>query len=57
MVYMKDKEMRLEGEEFGYFIFAFLPKKCRNNKWRWLCWLERHGEKGRYTYTLGTRGK
>lgn len=50
-----DKEFRLEGEEFGFFIFSWLPRKCRNGKWRWLCWLEKHGYGEHATYTLGNR--
>ncbi len=42
----------MHPEYFGYYIFAWLPKKCRNGKWRWLCWLEKHDDG---TYTLGNR--
>jgi hypothetical protein len=47
-----DPEYRLKRESFGLYVFAWLPKKCRNGKWRWLCWLEKHSGG---TYTLGNR--
>lgn len=50
-----DSEYRLKSEEFGFFIFAWLPKRCRNGKIRWLCSVERHGVPGHYTYTKGNR--
>lgn len=37
---------------FGYFIFAWLPKRCRNGKVRWLAWLEKHSDG---SYTAGDR--
>lgn len=51
-----DAELRHIGEAFGFFIFSWIPRKCRNDRWRWLTWLERHGGDGSYTYTLGNRG-
>lgn len=47
-----DDECRHLAEPFGYYTFAFLPKKCRNGQRRWLCWVERHQDG---TYTLGNR--
>lgn len=45
-------EFRMPDEPFGYYVFAFLPKKTRSGKWRWLCWLEQHSPGD---YTLGNR--
>lgn len=39
---LMDSEGRFVWEPEGYSFFAFIPKKCRNGKIRWLCWLERH---------------
>lgn len=47
-----DDEDRLNVEPFGYYTFAWLPKRCRNGKIRWLTWVERHDDG---TYTLGNR--
>ena len=52
---IKDPEFRTGGEPFGLYVFAWLPKKCRNGKWRWLCWVERHGYGKNKTYTIGNR--
>lgn len=47
-----DTEMRHIVEPLGYYIFAWLPKVCRNGRTRWLTWVERHDDG---TYTLGNR--
>lgn len=47
-----DDECRSLGEPFGWFTFAWLPRRCRNGKRRWLVSLERHSDG---TYTLGNR--
>jgi hypothetical protein len=46
------KELRYTSEPFGLYIFSWVPRKCRNGKWRWLRWLEQHRDG---TYTLGNR--
>lgn len=48
-----DSENRFVGEPIGFHVFAWKPTRCRNGYWRWLCWLERHGDG---TFTLG-RGR
>ena len=51
-----DDECRHIGAGFGWYTFAWLPTKCRNGKWRWLTWLEKHADMlGRTYYTLGNR--
>ncbi len=40
-------------EPYGWHLFAWTPKRCRNGKIRWLKWLERHGDG---SYTLGRGG-
>jgi hypothetical protein len=51
-----DSEQRWLGDSLGYYVFAWRPRKCRNGKWRWLTWLERHTDwGGRTYYTLGNR--
>ena len=47
-----DDECRFGGEPYGFYQIAWLPKRCRNGRWRWLCWVERHSDG---TYTLGNR--
>lgn len=47
-----DAEGRSIGEPVGFYVFAWLPVRCRNGKVRWLTWVERH-DGG--TYTLGNR--
>ena len=47
-----DTELRHLAEPMGYYRVAFWPVKCRNGKWRWLTWIEDHGNG---TYTLGNR--
>ena len=47
-----DSELRWVGDPFGWFQFAWLPVQCRNGYWRWLRWVERHGDG---TYSLGNR--
>jgi hypothetical protein len=47
-----DRELRHLGEPMGYYRIAFWPVKCRNGCWRWLTWIEDHGDG---TYTLGNR--
>ena len=47
-----DDEERTPWEPYGWHTFAWLPTKCRNGKWRWFRWLERHG-KGDYTLGRG----
>jgi hypothetical protein len=44
-----DAEGRFPWEPMGFTTFAFKPKRCRNGKLRWLCFVERHGD-GSYTY-------
>jgi hypothetical protein len=46
-----DEEFR-NFEPLGLYVFAWLPRRCRNRKIRWLTWLERHSDG---TYTLGNR--
>lgn len=50
-----DAENRHITEPFGLFVFAWLPKLCRNGKLRWLCCVEQHREPTKTTYTLGNR--
>lgn len=47
-----DNEDRHLAEPFGFYIFAWLPHRCRNGRLRWLRWLEHHSDG---TYTLGNR--
>lgn len=47
-----DSEGRHAAESIGFYEFAWRPRRCRNGKWRWLCWVESHGDG---TYTLGNR--
>lgn len=47
-----DNEGRHICEPFGFYEFAWRPRKCRNGKWRWLCWVESHDDG---TFTLGNR--
>jgi hypothetical protein len=47
-----DSEGRLSYEPLGVYIFAWRPRRCRNGKTRWLCWVERHSDG---TFTLGNR--
>ena len=49
-----DKERRHIGEPFGFYTFAFRPRRCRNGQWRWLTWLERHSDG---SHTLGNRAR
>lgn len=44
-----DVECRHLAEPFGFYTFAWLPRRCRNGRKRWLCWVERHPD-GTYTY-------
>jgi hypothetical protein len=46
---MVDSEGRFPWEPLGFVTFTFWPKRCRNGKWRWLCFVERHSD-GTYTY-------
>ena len=45
-----DAEGRWPIEPYGYFTFAWMPKRCRNGRLRWLCWVQRHDDG---SYTLG----
>lgn len=47
-----DSECRHAAESLGFYLFAWLPVKCRNGKRRWLRWVERHGDG---TFSLGNR--
>lgn len=47
-----DSEMRHAAEGLGFYTFAWWPVKCRNNRLRWLTWVERHSDG---SYTLGNR--
>ena len=47
-----DFENRHIAEPLGFYRFAFWPVHCLNGKWRWLRWIEDHGD-GRYS--LGNR--
>jgi hypothetical protein len=47
-----DSELRHVSEAFGLYVFAWLPKRCRNGRLRWLTWLEQHRNG---TFTLGNR--
>lgn len=47
-----DTEGRLACDSLGFYFFAFWPRRCRNGKIRWLCWLEKHDDG---TFTLGNR--
>lgn len=44
-----DSEGRFPWEPLGFTQFHFLPKRCRNGRLRWLCFLDRHPD-GTYTY-------
>jgi len=37
-------------EPYGFHEFAWKPRRCRNGKIRWLCWVERHSNG---TFTKG----
>lgn len=53
---ISDPEFRTHDEPFGFYIFSWIPRKCRNGKWRCFCWLEKHyNPNGNHTYTLGNR--
>jgi hypothetical protein len=43
-----DAEGKFAWEPLGFSSYAFIPRKCRNGRWRWLCFLEKH-EDGTYT--------
>jgi hypothetical protein len=43
-----DDEIRSPIECYGFHVFAWMPRRCRNGKVRWLCFVERHGD-GTYT--------
>lgn len=43
-----DDELVAPWEYLGFATFAWLPKKCRNGKLRWLCWVDQHRD-GTYT--------
>ena len=45
-----DSEGMAVWEDFGPHRFAWLPRRCRNGRVRWLKTLERHHDG---TYTLG----
>jgi hypothetical protein len=45
-----DSERTAAWESFGPHRFAWLPRRCRNGKVRWLTTLERHRDG---SYTLG----
>ena len=47
-----DPEDRHIAEPLGFYVFAWLPRSCRNGRVRWLRWLERHSDG---SYTLGNR--
>lgn len=47
-----DSEGRNPVEPLGYYEFAWRPRRCRNGRVRWLCWVERHSDG---TFTLGNR--
>lgn len=47
-----DAEGRWPIEPLGFYRFAWTPKRCRNGKIRWFCWVEHHGDG---TYSLGDR--
>ena len=47
-----DSEGRLSSEPYGYYFFAWKPRRCRNGKIRWLCWLEDHMDG---TFSRGNR--
>jgi hypothetical protein len=47
-----DAECRHGAEGFGFYIFAWLPRRRRNGKLRWLTWVEDHLDG---TFTLGNR--
>jgi hypothetical protein len=49
---LPDSEYRWPIEPAGFHLFAWLPKRCRNGRIRWLCWLERHGP-GDFTLSRG----
>jgi hypothetical protein len=46
----RDSEGTVPWEEFGAHRFAWLPRRCRNGRLRWLRTLERHRDG---SYTLG----
>lgn len=47
-----DTECRHLDEPLGFYRFAWWPRRCRNGRWRWLCWVEHHLDG---TYSLGNR--
>ena len=47
-----DSECRSFVEPFGWIAFAWLPRRCRNGRWRWLRFTEKHFDG---TYTLSNR--
>lgn len=47
-----DEEMRHGAEPLGFYEFAWLPRRCRNGKLRWLTSVEHHSDG---TYSLGNR--
>jgi hypothetical protein len=47
-----DRELRHVGDPIGWHKFAWWPVQCRNGYWRWLRWVELHGDG---TYSLGNR--
>jgi hypothetical protein len=47
-----DSECRHLAEGMGFYRVAWWPVKCRNGKWRWLSWIEDHGDG---SYSLGNR--
>ena len=46
----RDSEGLACWEAYGRHRFAWMPKRCRNGRVRWLKTLERHGDG---SYTLG----
>jgi hypothetical protein len=47
-----DAELRHVTDPFGWYKIAWWPVQCRNGYWRWLRWVEQHGDG---TYSLGNR--
>lgn len=43
-----DSEGKFAWEPEGFFVFAIVPRRCRNGRLRWWCTLERHTD-GTYT--------
>ena len=48
-----DDECRHIAEPLGFSLFAFTPKRCRNGRWRWLRFVEKHPDG---TFTLNRAG-